>query len=279
MEFLPYIQSFSTPALDILFQAITLLGEDSLILPLTVLIYWCYDKELGFRLGALYGISLILSHTLKDLVEAPRPIGLEGIRSLRLETATGYSFPSGHTQGAATFWTAMSQYIHKRWFYLLTLIIIILVGFSRLYLGVHFPEDVLWGAVFGILVTLLGGPALNALEKYKSFAIIGFILLAAIAAAMALSDSSNTYKAAGVLAGLLSGRHFEKRRINFTAKSGIGFGIIKFVTGMGVLLIIKEGLKIALPESLPSDFLRYLAIGLWASAGAPWCFVKLFKSA
>jgi membrane-associated phospholipid phosphatase len=276
MDFLVYLQSYATPALDIFFQGITLLGEDNFLIVMAVAIYWCYDKRLGFRLGVLYCLSLVLNNVIKEAVKAPRPIGMEGIRSLSVETATGYSFPSGHTQGVTTFWTALAQGFHRRWLYVVALAVITLVGFSRLYLGVHYPEDVLWGAVFGIAVTVLAGPALNALENNRP-ALWKFCLVpaAAIAAALLFASGPELYKACGALAGLFTGRLADEKFIQFEAEGGILFNLLKFAAGMAVLLAIKEGLKMALPAVPASDFTRYLAVGIWASAGAPWFFTRM----
>lgn len=276
MDFIVYLQSYASPALDTFFQAVTILGEDTFLIVTIVAVYWCFDKRLGFRLGTLYCLSTILNNVIKEAVKAPRPIGLEGIRSLRVETATGYSFPSGHTQGVTTFWTALSQAFHRWWFYALALAVITLVGFSRLYLGVHYPEDVLWGAVFGIAVTVLAGPAVTALEK-RRFALWRVCLLLAGAGGAALfwGAGVGTYKACGALAGLTGGRFIDEKYIHFEAEGGLLCNILKLLAGMAVLLAIKEGLKASLPEVAAGEFIRYLAVGLWASAGAPWAFTRM----
>lgn len=278
MNFITYTQSFASPALDIFFQAVTMLGEDSILILGAAIVYWCYDKRLGFWLGALYSLSMITNNVIKEIAKAPRPIGIEGIRSIRLETASGYSFPSGHTQGITTFLTALAQSFNRRWLYALSVLIIILVGFSRIYLGVHFPGDVLWGAVIGISVTLLAGPALASFLERKSVRPSIYLLLTAvIAATMYFVTAEDAYKACGAMAGLFAGRHLEERFINFEAYGSILFNTVKIITGITVLIAIKEGLKAVLPDVLFSQFIRYMAVGIWAAAGAPWCFTLLAR--
>ena len=97
----------------------------------------------------------MVNGAIKDIFKAKRPIGEPGIRSLKVETATGYSFPSGHTQGTASFWRAIAIYLKKNYMYGISALIIILVAISRLYLGVHYPKDVLFGAIFGILTSFI----------------------------------------------------------------------------------------------------------------------------
>ena len=276
MDFLIFLQSFARPALDTFFQAVTLLGEDTFMIALAVAVYWCFDKRLGFRLGALYCLSMILNNSIKEVVAAPRPIGMEGIRSLSIESATGYSFPSGHTQGTTSFWTTLSQAFHRWWLYALALGVIALVGFSRLYLGVHYPEDVLWGAVFGIAVTVVGGPIITALENHRFTLWWPCLLLAgAVGAALLLGAGADSYKACGALAGIFTGRILDEKYIHFEVQGGIFFNIFKLLAGMAVLLAIKEALKGALPEGPAGDFTRYLAVGIWTSAGAPWIFTRM----
>ena len=92
LDILRFIQSFHTPFLDQLFEMITILGESSLIISIILGIYWCIDKTSGEYVAYSLFSSLMLNNTVKNIVKAKRPIGEEGIRSLRVHTATGYSF-------------------------------------------------------------------------------------------------------------------------------------------------------------------------------------------
>jgi membrane-associated phospholipid phosphatase len=97
----------------------------------------------------------VLNPLLKNIFRVGRPIGVEGIASLRLHTAGGYAFPSGHTQGAASFWTALMISVKKKGIYGFGSAAIVLVAFSRMYLGVHWPTDVIGGIAAGVLWVLL----------------------------------------------------------------------------------------------------------------------------
>ncbi|MFW6208350.1 MAG: phosphatase PAP2 family protein [Spirochaetota bacterium] len=105
----------------------------------------CGNKRLGYRVGFAFLASAVVNPLLKNSFRIERPIGVEGIESQRLHTATGYAFPSGHTQGATAFWTGMMTYVRRRWMYLLGTALIFLVALSRMYLGVHWPSDVIGG--------------------------------------------------------------------------------------------------------------------------------------
>ncbi|HQQ89590.1 MAG TPA: phosphatidic acid phosphatase, partial [Oscillospiraceae bacterium] len=95
------IQSISTPFLDLVMQAITILGEQIFLVPVAALIFWCVSKELGYWLCGCAAAGNLTVNALKTVFAVARPIGIEGIRVLRASTATGTSFPSGHTQAGA----------------------------------------------------------------------------------------------------------------------------------------------------------------------------------
>ena len=98
------IQSIANPFLDGLFQFITMFGEEAILIPLIAVIYWSFNKKMAEYIAYASLTSVLVNGAIKDIFKAKRPIGEPGIRSLRVETATGYSFPSGHTQGTASFW-------------------------------------------------------------------------------------------------------------------------------------------------------------------------------
>ena len=104
LALLKWIQSFSSPFLDGLFQLITMLGEQWAVVLALALSYWVIDKNMGEEFAFTLLISGLCNNILKGVFRFERPIGQEGIRTLRAHTATGYSFPSGHSQNAATLY-------------------------------------------------------------------------------------------------------------------------------------------------------------------------------
>ena len=112
------IQSIASPFLDGLFQLITMFGEEAILIPLIAVIYWTFNKKMGEYIAYSSLTSVLINGAVKDVFKAKRPIGEPGIRSLRVETATGYSFPSGHTQTATTFWTSLMIIFRQKWMYI-----------------------------------------------------------------------------------------------------------------------------------------------------------------
>ena len=141
------------------FSKMTWLGELNTAIVIMALIYWCVSKDFGtfFLMG--WSGNRLVNGMLKVSACAYRP----WIRDARvvphgdsITTATGYSFPSGHTMNAATVFGGGA--VHKdipRALRVVLGLLVLLVAFSRIFLGVHTPQDVLVGVVAGTLVMYL----------------------------------------------------------------------------------------------------------------------------
>lgn len=271
MEIIKLVQSISNPFLDVVFQLITMMGEDIFFMLVTAVIYWCIDKELGYKLGFATLTSACVNFGIKDLLKIPRPIGEPGIRSLRLQTAEGYSFPSGHTQNTATLWTFFMHQFRKRWLYALGILMILLVGVSRLYLGVHTPLDVAGGILIGAFWVVVWNLIYEISQKHKSILIVatGLALLGLL-----VFKDNNYYKSTGALLGLLIGYLFEPRYIGFRERAGAVTQVLKVVIGLSVVYLLRMVLKAVMPVNLFSEFLRHLILLLWITIVTPYVFKR-----
>jgi membrane-associated phospholipid phosphatase len=275
MGIILFLQGFASPFLDSFFQAVTMLGEEYFYIVVLALIFWCIDKRYGYKLCFAFLLSGVVNGMVKSIVRAPRPIGVEGIRSLRVETATGASFPSGHTQNATAFWVSMMRRLRRRWVYAAGGVLILLVGASRLYLGVHWPADVLGGIVFGTASVLLADFIFERAMRWKAAWLPLPLLIPALAAAYAWRDSPDLVKGAGTFAGFLIGYTLESSFIRFSEDAPAWKQAVKAVLGVAVALAVKEGLKLLFPATPAFDFVRYLLLGLWITVGAPLVFSAL----
>jgi len=143
-------------ALAPIFKGITFLGNEEFYLLVIPLLYWCVDSGLGLRIGVLLIFSNLFNSILKLAFHSPRPYWVDtNVRAFSSETSFG--MPSGHAQNAASLWGLAAVKIRKAWLRWLMVLVILLIGFSRLLLGVHFPSDVLvgWGVGGLLLVAYL----------------------------------------------------------------------------------------------------------------------------
>lgn len=274
LEILKYIQSFHNPFWDWFFVHITMFGEETFYILVLTIVYWCINKEFGYKLGFISLSSYCLNGTIKTALKVQRPIGSEGIRSLRVETATGYSFPSGHTQGAATFWTTLMVGVNKRTVNFAGFTFVLLIGFSRLYLGVHWPTDVFGGIIFGVLWVLIGSKTFDYAHANRRGEILLAIGIPFMIGLLFFKDK-DYYSSVGTLLGFLAGYIIETKYIRFNVKALIGNQIAKVVLGLLGVAILKFVVKLILPQELIYDLFRYILIGIWVTIGAPYLFIKL----
>ena len=272
LEILRNIQSIANPFFDFLFQLITICGEQLVLISIISIIYWALDKKFGEYIAYSVLTSVLLNNAIKDIFKMKRPIGEEGIRTLREETATGYSFPSGHTQGASSFYGAMAIYLKKRVMYIIATVMIILIGFSRLYLGVHYPKDVIVGGVLGVLTSLICYKLYNKVENKMLLYVITFAIFIP---ALTFAHSADFIKGMGTYLGFIIGIYIEKKYVNFSTEGSTGNKIIRVLLGIVILLVLQLGLKVLLPSGTIFSFIRYSLISLVGIGVYPMAFKKL----
>lgn len=303
MQLLYALQKIRTPFLDALFGLITRLGEETILLVIGMLIIWCLDKKWGFRFlfAGLFGTAL--NQLLKAIFLIPRPWVLdpqfEIVESAR-EAATGYSFPSGHTQSAGTVFGMIAMWLKKRRVTAACVAVILLVGFSRMYLGVHTPYDVGVSLITSLLtvfgMTALCERAKTAKQKTALLAgMVGFALVLVLyvtlapkrAANVAEFDAhgvENAWKLLGSMVGLAAAWYLDERHTHFETKAVWWAQAIKLAAGFALVMIVKEGGKPVLRALLHghgvAEAIRYFLMvvvgaGLWPMTFA-W-FAKLKK--
>ena len=294
MEFLKVLESIRTPLLDRLFILLTFFGEEVLILAIICFLYWCYNKRLAYRICFSFFTSGLLVQTLKITFRVPRPwikdpsfVPVEEAVS----TATGYSFPSGHTQCATALYSTFAWNTKKNRNRIICFIIIFSVMLSRMYLGVHTLQDVL--VSFGLTLILSYGTnyLINRFElldkNYKITALILSIIsiIVAVYSLILLRGSiidtkyaADCCKAAGAGIGFSLGWYIESTYIRFNEKAASSSKqVIKFLIGIGIAVLLKVGLKLILGNTIPADMLRYFILVLWITVVYPY-LLKLSDS-
>jgi membrane-associated phospholipid phosphatase len=274
MDIIQFLQTFSNPFLDKFFELITILGEESIYIIFLGIIFWCFDKKFGYKLAFIFLFSSVANCAVKNIFKAPRPIGIEGTRSLRVETATGYSFPSGHTQATAVFWTSIIMKYRKTVLYVIGTFTVMLVGISRMYLGVHWPKDVAIGIVFGIVCSVIGSMLFDYSQKTYNKTILLIIVIPAVIGLFFWGNSEDYIKSAAVLCSFFVGYVIEDNYIGFTENAPLSTQLLKFFIGITGILVIKIFVKELLPINEIGYFIRYFLIGIWTTVCAPLLFLS-----
>ena len=269
-----FIQRIANPILDKIFMGITRLGNEEFYLLCIPILYWCVEKKFAFKLGMVFLLSAYVNDLLKTIFTTERP-SPEVVRVLYPESGGGYAFPSGHSQNSAVFWGVCAWQIRKAWAWIVAVILVLLIGVSRLYLGVHWPIDVLGGWIIGIVILgiYILYDAKIIYRKAFDRVIPQIIFVLAIGTALYFINSSDTsVRVIGAFVGLAIGYILEEKYINFEPRSVWWYQIIKLVVGVAVLVVIKIFVKKLLPEALEFDLIRYALIGFWISLGVPFFF-------
>ncbi len=247
LSIIRWIQQFASNGLDQFFEIMTQFGEENLYIAIITYLYWNVDKKFGKVLGFATCMTLIINNSLKELFNFDRPIGEEGIRSLRLETATGKAFPSGHTQSASTFYTMLGLRVDNRLVKSLCAAIIFVVGLSRVYLGVHYPKDVISAWVIGVLIATT---VFFVVYKHKKALSIYFAGVGAGILLLSFIGSEDYYKSLGLLIGFAIACYIEEMYVNFSTESRLSKKIIRFIIGVLILILIKSVLKVVFPHHM-----------------------------
>lgn len=275
------LQQTGGPILDDIFRAITFLGEQEFFLFLAPFLFWCVGLGLGVRATIGYLLSAFVVTGIKDILQEPRPFHLDP--SVGRVEIGGYGMPSGHATSTAFVYSIIAHWAKKSWVWVTVAVLMLLVGFSRVYLGAHFPAQVLAGwFLAAILFAIYAALHLNLEAWLKSLSLIWQLALALGLPIILLliHPAGDIVAAMAVLAGLGVGLTFLHRYVAFRPDGPWWQRIARFVVGMVVILALYLGLSAIFPAEgeplyLIFRFLRYCLIGLWMTLGAPWLFGKL----
>ncbi len=266
------------------FKIITFFGDQEFYLLLFPLLFWCVDTRLGIRVAVAYLLSTILNVALKDLIDQPRPFEINPAVGLIDEYGRG--MPSNHAQATSIIFGILAYHLKKPWGWGVAVLITLLVGFSRIYLGVHFPAQVLvgWGLAVALLVIYIS--FLDQVERWLAQRSLGQHLALATGFAavilIGLGSNGDIVAAAAVLWAMWCGvallRAFD---ISFYNTDGtILQRVGRFILGAVVVFIIFGGLRAIFPDEgeplyILFRFVRYGLVGLFVSLGGPWLFTKV----
>lgn len=298
MGFLYLLEKIRMPGLNELMLAVTKLGEETAFLVIALIVFWCVDKKKGYYVMAVGFLGTMLNQILKLACRVPRPWVLDPnftILEQAREAAAGYSFPSGHTQSAVGTFGCLAVTADKKWWRNLCILLAVLVGFSRMYIGVHTPSDVLVGAGMAcLLIALLKKPTVEG-DHSRMKAVIAVMLAVSVVFLLYVSfwnfpsdmdahnmesGTKNAYTMIGCLSGVAIVYLVDRKYLQFPVEAVWWVQILKIVVGLLLVLAVKEGLRTPLELVLPvypARAVRYFLIVIMAGAIWPMSFARLSK--
>jgi membrane-associated phospholipid phosphatase len=304
------LQASGSPTLTQVMSSFTFLGAELFYMLVMPAVLWCFSASLGIRLGLALLISAGSNAVLKLAFSLPRPFWVEArIRALSVETSFG--LPSGHAQNAVVLWGYLAYRLRRWWATAAALLIILAISFSRIYLGMHFPADVVAGWIVGALIlalfVLLEQPVGRWLKRRALLTrILAAVLLslglltagwlaAQLSAGRSLPSEwavnfhhslgattpfapgslEDIVAGAGALMGFSVGAVLLDHGGRFTDGRGAWLRLARFFVGLVGVVALQLGLNAIFPEGEAFRFVRYALLGMWIAYGAPSAFIAI----
>lgn len=303
MEILYFLEDIRTSVGDAFFSIITHLGEETLFIVLGMIFFWCINKYEGYYLLSIGFLGTIVNQFLKITCRIERPWVQDKnftiVESAR-GAATGYSFPSGHTQSSVGIFGGIAKWQKSKIIRIICISLVVLVPFSRLYLGVHTPLDVGVSVIFGLILIFALHPLVKkSVEKPMILRII-FAVITLLSIGYLLyvnfynfpdnidshnyeSALENGYKMFGCTLAIWLSFEVDVKFTHFETKATLPAQALKVILGLIPVILIKSFLKAPLADLIGNvyiaDCIRYFLLA--AFAGCIWpmtfkWFSKLF---
>lgn len=282
MDILKFLEGMRNDFLNTIFEFITVFGEETLLVFLIVTLWFAFDKKFAQKLLFITMASMSVNGVIKNIAQVPRPFASGEVTCVRPETATGYSFPSGHTQNFTTWTSLTAMQLKKKWFTALVTILILLVAFSRVYLGAHYPSDVVVSVVIGTAFGTIGTIVYDKTEN-KQKLYIGMTLILTPFAVLFMFDAEplfeDFYKFYGMVAGIGVAVSFEEKYAPIGYDVSKWKKVLRIVIGIAVAFAVKEGVKVfkvsdIVQLSFVIDAVRYFLLVFAVMGLCPVLFKK-----
>ena len=261
MGFLYLLEKIRVSFLNEIMLLITRFGEETAFLVVALIMFWCVDKKKGYFILSVGFVGTITSQLLKLMCRVPRPWIKDGnftIVEQAREAASGYSFPSGHSQSAVGTFGGIAAVIKKKWVRIAAITIAVLVPFSRMYLGVHTPQDVIVGSLISLVLIIAlkqivfsdnkrTMPILLGVMTFLAFGYVCFVNLFPFPTDIdqhnLASGTQNAYTLLGALLGFLFVYITDEKWLHFPTKAIWWAQILKVLFGLILVLAVKAGMK------------------------------------
>ena len=298
MQILYFFESIRMPWLDRVMQAVTELGSETLFLAAVLMLFWCVSKQKAYLLMAVGFLGTLANQFLKLACQVPRPWirdpNFTIVESARAG-ATGYSFPSGHSQNSVGTFATLACSTKDRFLKGLCIAVCVLVPVSRMYLGVHTPADVLVGSGMALLCLAIFLPLFRDDDGSRIPKILGVLAVLGVAFVLYTelwsfpgdidphnleSAVKNSYTLLGALLGMIVVWYVDRSWLNFPTDAVWYAQILKFLGGLILVLLVKSALKAPLEAILPvypARMARYFLVVLTAGILWPMTFFRFSR--
>ena len=261
MKFLYFLEGLRVPVLDSFMLAITYFGDEIAFLVTALIIFWCVDKRKGYFILSVGFVGTLANQFMKLWFRIPRPWVIDEnftILEQAREAASGYSFPSGHTQSAVGTFGGLAAVTRNKAVHWICIAIAVLVPFSRMYIGVHTPLDVLVAAAMALVLIFVMRPLVLGKNGKYIPVLLGIMTVLAVAFLCFVefypfpadtdphnleSGLKNAYTLLGTLLGFLIVYTVDEKWLHFPVKGVWWAQILKVLVGLGLVLAVKSGLK------------------------------------
>ncbi|HQB32720.1 MAG TPA: phosphatase PAP2 family protein [Erysipelotrichaceae bacterium] len=235
----------------------SMLGEETVAVAVMGFIYWGIDKRKGEKIGVAIMLAAVMTPYLKNIFKRLRPYQCSDRIEL-LRDVDGYSFPSGHSSSSASLFSAVAvMFKESRILQVFGILVPFLVAFSRIYLGAHWPTDVVVGLAVGFICCLL---AVKATDLFKSKYTFLLIYTAVATSGFFFCQTNDFYNGYGLLTGLIAGLYFEEKYVNFENSDKLYISVIRAVIGAGLYLGINALLRAVLSPIFAEFTLGYFIL-------------------
>ena len=278
---LQFFESVRCGFLTVLNAGLTLFGETLFLIVLICSVYWLYDKKFGERLVVTTFSSMTVNALLKTVVARPRPyvkgvvsrVDIDNPLISTVDLENNVSFPSGHSQMAAGMFFTSAFHFKKKWAWIVFPLLTLGVMCSRLYLGVHYPTDVIVGCTLGIAFSVFWHFIYEKWESKKYYILAGFAIISIPLAF--IFPSKNTWEMCASLCALSIALPIENKLIAFENAKGVKNRIFRLLVGLVPVAIVYVGFSLIPIDEYWIKFIKYFLLILTAALLAPYLFKKL----
>ena len=273
METIHALQNFASPTLDLIAQSISDLGSERGYIVLLLAIYLGYDAAIGRRIGVYLLLAFTINFHIKELFGTQRPFLVDEDVMRSSEENLGPSFPSGHAQASTVFWGYLATRVRRFWFWVVAVVLIALIALTRVYLGVHYPLDVVGGVLIGAAL-VVGARALDRAVRGVELApwlVFGLGLSVPLLVNVVLPPPGDE---SGLLMGALAAFLTAPVLYRHKAPREAWRKVLLVAIGIVIAFVILSLTSVAMPEDAKRHalwgFLRYLMLGWSGLLLAPW---------